>query len=113
MQNRLDGYDLLNDAYAQAITGNPAARDIPYGGAWAPSDALDDDDLEQAALDAAMATGDLTRSLLEMCLEYLEDDPIWQELEEAAGRALRAFAEEMDREAETDLEEADGDGGED
>ena len=47
-----------------------------------------------------------------MVLEYLgcDDDPFWQELEEAAGRALRKFAEEMDREAESYLEdEADED----
>lgn len=105
----LDGYDLLNDAYANAVTGNPDAIDIPYGGAWVPSDALDDYDLETAASEAATDTGDTTRALLEMCIGYLDDDPIWQELEEAAGRALRKFAEEMDRESERSLEE---DGGE-
>lgn len=96
--NRLDGYDLLNDAYAIACADNPDARDI--GGDWVPSEALSDYDLETAAGEAAADAGENTRALLEMCIEMLDDDPIWQELEEAAGRALRRYAEEMDREAE-------------
>ena len=101
--SNLDGYALLSDAYAIACTDNPDARDIC--GAWVPSDALTDYDLETAASEAATDAGDTTRALLEMCIEYLDDDPIWQELEEAAGRALRKYAEEMDREAESYLEE--------
>ena len=94
----LDGYQLLIDAYAAAVTDNPNVQDI--AGAWVPSHLLEDDDLKVAAAEAAAAEGESTRGLLEMCLEFLEDDPIWQQLEEAAGRALRAFAEEMDREAD-------------
>ena len=102
--NRLDGYALLNDAYAIAVTDNPDARDI--GGAWVPSDLLTDYDLENAASEAATDSGEHTSyALLAMCLEVLDDDPIWQELEEAAGRALRAYAEEMDEEARQCLEE--------
>lgn len=97
----LDGNDLLNDAYAIACTDNPEARDIC--GAWVPSDSLTDYDLENAASEAATDSGSngggTARALLEMCLEVLDDDPIWQELEEAAGRALRRFAEDMDEEA--------------
>ena len=93
----LDGNSLLNDAYAIAVTDSPNARDIC--GLWVPSEALDDYDLETAASEAATDSGDTTRALLEMCIEVLGDDPIWQELEEAAGRALRRFAEDMDEEA--------------
>lgn len=102
----LDGNDLLNEAYAIICTGNPDARELD-GGAWVPSEALDDYDLETAAAEAATDAGDTTRALLEMCIEYLGEDPIWQELEEAAGRALRAFAEEMDQEARHYLEDED------
>lgn len=101
----LDGYDLLNDAYAIACTNSPDAREIEGQGSWVPSDALSDYDLQEAANEAAMDSADNTRALLEMCIEYLEDDPIWQELEEAAGRALRRFAEEMDEEARHYLED--------
>ncbi len=105
--NKLDGYALLDDAYATLCTDNPDAREIDGYGDWIPSDAVSDYDLENAASKAACDAGDTTRGLLEMCLEYLGDDPIWQELEEAAGRALRRYCEEMDREAENALEEED------
>lgn len=100
-----DGNSLLNDAYAIACDGNPDAREIEYQGNWVPSEGLTDYDLETAASEAATNSGDTTRALLEMCLEVLDDDPIWQELEEAAGRALRKIAEEMDEEARHYLEE--------
>lgn len=95
----LDGDSLLNDAYAIAVTDNPNARDIC--GLWVPSEALDDYDLETAASEAACDAGDTSRALFEMVFEALgnDEDPFWQELEEAAGRALRKWAEEMDKEA--------------
>ena len=95
----LDGNSLLNDAYAILCTDNPNARDIC--GLWVPSDALDDYDLETAASEAACDAGDTSRALFEMVFEALgnDGDPFWQELEEAAGRALRRFAEDMDEEA--------------
>lgn len=106
MNTNLDGTDLLNDAYAIVCTDNPDARDLD-GGAWVPSEALTDYDLETAASEAACDAGDTTRGLFEMVYEYLggDEDPIWQELEEAAGRALRKFAEEMDEEARHYLED--------
>lgn len=109
LNHNLDGNDLLNDAYAIICTDNPNARELD-GGAWVPSRTLDDYDLETAAAEAATDAGDTTRALLEMCIEYLGDDPIWQELEEAAGRALLAFAEEMDYEASNYLGDEDEDG---
>ena len=106
MNTNLDGNDLLNDAYAIVCTDNPDARDLD-GGAWVPSEALTDYDLETAASEAACDAGDNNHALFEMVLEYLgnDDDPFWQELEEAAGRALRKFAEEMDEEARHYLED--------
>ena len=103
--SNLDGYDLLNDAYAIACTDNPAAREIPYQGAWVPANEITDYEAADAVTRAACDAGEATRGLLEMCLEYLEDDPIWEQLEEAAARALRRFAEEMDEEAARALEE--------
>lgn len=109
MSTNLDGNSLLNDAYAIAIDGNPEAREFEYAGAWAPSGSLTDYDLETAASEAACDAGDNNHALFEMVLEYLggDEDPFWQELEEAAGRALRKFAEEMDEEARHYLEDED------
>lgn len=103
--SNLDGYDLLNDAYAIACTDNPAAREIPYQGAWVPANEITDYDAADAVTRAAYDAGEATRGLLEMCIEYLEDDPIWDQLEQAAARALLRFAEEMDEEAARALEE--------
>lgn len=104
MQN-FDASTILNDAYAAICTESDAAREIPGYGAWVPSNEINEYDAADAVTRAACDAGDTTRGLLEICLEYLGDDPIWQELEEAATRAFMKFAEELDLEAARILEE--------
>lgn len=96
--SNLDGNTILNDALACAYTGHPDAREAGNE-IWVPADALTDYDLETAIDEATMATGDHNHALFEILLAgYSEGDPIWQEIEEAAARALRTFAEEIDEE---------------
>ena len=96
---KIEGWDILNDAYAQIIT------DHNSDSGWVPSDTVSGWEYQEAAgrtaAEQTVGGNEVTHALLAMILEAApEDDPIFEQIEEAAGRALQAFAEEMDHEAE-------------
>lgn len=92
----LDGWSLLNDAYAVFVTNRGAEN------GWVPSNELDEYEATEATATTARDLGgtEYTHALIEMIFDGgLENDPVFEEIEKAAARALMAFAREMDEEA--------------